>query len=105
MTIERDKTRRELQDIFALIDHAKTLKTRKDGVILKEEIIPVELKNGKIISKDEIIREKGNFYDSKNLKPVFRKEGKDFETNSSIMIDGASVVLIMNEEKAIELGY
>ena len=102
MTIERDKTPRELQDIFALIDHAKTLKTRKDGVILKEEIIPVELKNGKIISKDEIIREKGNFYDSKNLKPVFRK---DFETNSSIMIDGASVVLIMNEEKAIELGY
>eukprot|EP01080_Neovahlkampfia_damariscottae_P009224 gene9224-1310_t len=101
---EINEISREEQDIFALISHANATKARKDG-ILKEEIIPIELKNGKVVSKDEIIREKGSLSDLNKLKTAFREKGTVSAGNSSALTDGASVVLIMSEEKALELGY
>src|ERR1017187_5355472 len=40
-----------------------------------------------------------------NLKPAFKEGGKVTAGNSSQITDGASAVLIMSEEKALELGY
>jgi acetyl-CoA acetyltransferase len=101
---EINKVSRDDQDIFSLISHANATKARKNG-ILSEDITSVELKDGKIISKDEIIREKGSISELNELDPVFRKNGTVTAGSSSSLTDGASVVLIMSEEKAKELGF
>jgi acetyl-CoA acyltransferase len=101
---EINEVSRDDQDIFSLISHANATKARKDG-ILSEEITSVELKNGKIISKDEIIQEKGSISELNELDPIFRKNGTVTAESSFSLTDGASVVLIMSEEKAKELGY
>ena len=39
------------------------------------------------------------------LKPAFRPDGRVTAGNSSQITDGSSAVLIMSEERALELGY
>ncbi|GAB5354852.1 hypothetical protein AAMO2058_000155000 [Amorphochlora amoebiformis] len=101
---EINQISRKDQDKFAISSHEKAMKARK---ILEKEIVPV-LTEGKHIKKDDLIRDKINPQKVARLKPAFRSEkhhGTVNAASSSALTDGASAVLIMEEERAAALGY
>ena len=59
---------------------------------------------GEPVTTDEGIRPGTTAETLATLKPAFKPDGKVTAGNSSQIGDGASAVLVMNEEKAIELG-
>ncbi|MCA0388408.1 MAG: acetyl-CoA C-acetyltransferase [Bacteroidetes bacterium] len=98
-------TREEL-DEFAINSYTKAQTAQKEGRF-KEEMVPLVLKTKAgetIIDKDED-PEKTNFAKIPTLRPVFDKEGVVTAANASNLNDGAAAVLVMSEEKALELGY
>jgi acetyl-CoA acyltransferase len=71
------------------------------------EIIPVPVViDGvtEMFTRDEGIRENTTAESLGQLKSAFKEDGKVTAGNSSQISDGASAVLIMSEEKALELG-
>lgn len=95
---------REAQDEFALRSHTLAQKAQDDGILAKE-IVPVELApNFKPIDKDNGIRV-APIEKLAKLRPAFVKpHGTLTAANSSFLTDGGAAVLIMTEEKALELG-
>ncbi len=97
-------TREEL-DTFAIQSYKRAIEAINSGRF-KDEIYPVKFssRNGNtIIDKDE---EPGKvkFDKISTLKPVFDKNGVVTAANASSINDGAAALLVMSEEKAIELG-
>ena len=74
--------------------------------MFKNEIIPINYKdnsgNNICIDLDEQIS-KVNFEKIPNLKPAFVKGGSVTAANSSPISDGASMLVLMSENKAKEL--
>jgi len=99
-----NKVSRSSQDEFAAASHKNAAKARREGK-LEEEIVPVRLKSGKIVNRDNLIREDSEASKMGKLKPVFRSTGTVTAASSSPLTDGGSAVLVMSEEKARELGY
>ena len=98
-------TREEL-DEFAINSYTKAQNAQKEGRF-KEEMVPLVLKTKAgetVIDKDED-PEKTNFAKIPTLRPVFDKEGVVTAANASNLNDGAAAVLVMSEEKALELGF
>lgn len=97
---------REEQDAFAVRSHQLAAKATEEG-ILANEITPVELPpKFTPIKVDNGIRKDSTVEKLAKLKPAFVKpHGTLTAANSSFLTDGAAVVLIMSEEKALELGY
>ena len=98
-------TREEL-DEYAINSYTKAQNAQREGKF-KEEMVPLVLKTKAgetIIEKDED-PEKTNFAKIPSLRPVFDKEGVVTAANASNLNDGAAAVLVMSEEKALELGY
>ncbi|WP_409367683.1 thiolase family protein [Lysinibacillus sp. 38-6] len=103
---EKFSISREEQDAFAHRSQERTAKAMQEGYFDKQ-IVPYEVKKRKSI---EIFRKDEHpFLTSKEklstLKPVFRKGGSVTAGNSSGRNDGAATLLIMSNEKALELGY
>jgi acetyl-CoA acetyltransferase family protein len=101
------KISREEQDRFAMRSHNLAEKATDEG-ILQQEIMPVTVppKYNKIIDKDNGIRPSQSMEALGKLKPVFdRRNGTVTAGNASQITDGASMILVMEEEKAKELGY
>lgn len=97
-------TREEL-DNFAVKSYEKAQKAQKEG-LFKDEIVPVTVKSragDTLVSEDEEPA-KVNFSKIPSLKPVFDKNGVVTAANASSLNDGAAAVLVMSEEKALELG-
>jgi 3-oxoadipyl-CoA thiolase len=105
---EMYKISREEQDLFAYNSHMKATKATNEGKF-KDEIIPVEVTDPKgnkiIVDKDEQIRPDTSLEKLAKLKPVFRANGTVTAGNSSGINDGAAMVLLMEENKAYELGF
>ncbi|MBS4026403.1 MAG: thiolase family protein [Clostridia bacterium] len=96
---------REEQDVFALRSQELAAKAIKDGKF-KDEIIPLEVKQGKAtiaFDTDEYPRQT-TLEKMTGLKPVFKKDGTVTAGNSSGRNDGAAAVVMMEWEKAKELG-
>tara|TARA_B110000444_G_C18851240_1_gene605784 strand:- start:7499 stop:8677 length:1179 start_codon:yes stop_codon:yes gene_type:complete len=97
---------REEQDNFAIESYTRSLKAWKEGKF-SEEVIPVEIPQRKgapvIFNEDE---EYKNVRMEKipNLRAVFTKEGTVTAANASTINDGAGAMILMSEEKALELG-
>jgi acetyl-CoA C-acetyltransferase len=97
-------SRRE-QDEFAADSQAKYFAALRAGKF-EAEITPVEIKRGKetiVFKVDEHPR------DTKadqiaGLKPVFKKDGTVTAANASGINDGASAVVVMARERALDLG-
>lgn len=98
-------TRQQLDD-FAIDSYNKALNAQKAG-ILKDEIIPVKIadKKGDIIVSEDEEPGKVKFDKIHTLKPAFDKDGVVTAANASKVNDGAAALLVMSEEKALELGY
>lgn len=99
---------REEQDAFAYDSQMKYKAAYEKG-LFKDEILPYEVKEKKrafIFDTDEHPRMDTTIESLSKLRPAFKFDGTGTVTagNSSGMNDGASAVVVMSEEKAIELG-
>lgn len=100
------KITREQQDAFAIQSYNRSALAWETGKF-DSEIVPVSVpqKRGEpiIINKDE---EYTNVKLDKipTLAPAFTKEGTVTAANASTINDGAAALVLMSEEKAIELG-
>ena len=101
---ERNYTR-EAQDKFAVTSYKRAQTAQAEGVF-DSEIVPVKIpqRNGDsiFISEDEEPG-KARFDKIPTLRPVFEKDGAITAANASKLNDGAAVILIMSEERAIKL--
>jgi acetyl-CoA C-acetyltransferase len=97
---------REAQDDFAIQSYERSAKAWESGKF-NNEIVPVTIPQRRgepiLFSKDE---EFTNVKLDKipSLNPVFTKDGTITAANASTINDGAAAVVLMSEEKALELG-
>lgn len=100
------KISREKQDAFAIQSYERSAKAWSEGKFDSEIVpVPVPQRRGEplFVSKDE---EYTNVKLDKipSLNPVFTKDGTVTAANASTINDGAAALIIMSEEKALELG-
>ena len=114
---KRYKVSREAQDEYSLESQIRTA-AAQDAGRYDDEIIPMKTKmllvnketgDQTVVDaecvKDECNRPETTLEGLASLKPVFDPEnGSVTAGNSSQLSDGASVTLVMSEEKALELG-
>ncbi len=96
---------REELDNFAIQSYNRAIKASNEGVFDSEivDVIIKDRKSEKIVNKDD---EPANVRFDKipTLRPAFDKNGVVTAANASKLNDGAAALLVMSEEKAIELG-
>jgi len=98
---------REAQDVFAARSHNRAEAAWKSGV-LAEEVTPVfKGKNhDQIVDTDMGLRPGQTPEKLAKLKPFFdRKHGSVTAGNACPLTDGAAALLIMEKQKAMDLGY
>ena len=114
---DRYNVSREAQDEYALTSQQRCA-AAQDAGLYDDEIIPMDtkmiLKNKETgaekevdvtVDKDDCNRPETTLDGLSSLNPVFNPEGGSVTAgNSSQLSDGASVTLIMSEDKANELG-
>jgi len=93
-------SRREMDD-YTVLSHTRAAKAHTDG-LYADEIIPY-----KGSTTENGIKGDTSYDKVAKLSPAFIKNsvGTHTAANSSFLTDGASAVLIMTEEKALELGF
>jgi acetyl-CoA C-acetyltransferase len=104
---ETDKFTRREQDEYAARSHQKAAAAWKDGVFA-DEVVPVNIPQRKgdplQFNEDEGIRANTTAESLSGLKPAFRPDGTITAGSSSQISDGAAAVVVMNKDKATELG-
>jgi acetyl-CoA acyltransferase len=96
---------RDEMDAFGVRSQEYAARATAEGRF-QREILPVQGADGSTMSVDEGLRET-TMASLGKLKPVFRSEddgGRVTAGNSSQITDGAAAMLIMSEDKALELG-
>ncbi|MCB9418412.1 MAG: acetyl-CoA C-acyltransferase [Ardenticatenaceae bacterium] len=106
---------REEQDAFAVKSHQKAAAAIGNGRF-RDEILPIEIEevtagpNGTqnrqtlLFDTDEHVRPDTNMEALAKLRPVFKQGGSVTAGNSSPLSDGAAAVIVMERQKAEELG-
>ena len=104
---DRFNVSRKEMDEYAYESHQRAHMATEEGRF-KDEIVPVEVtirkKEKALITKDEGIRPNTSVDALTKLKPVFSKDGKVTAGNASQISDGASALVVMNEDIAKEKG-
>jgi acetyl-CoA C-acetyltransferase len=104
---ERMSISREDQDAFAVESHRRAAAARQAGRF-DAEIVPVAVRVKRetvAFERDEHIREDVSLESMAKLKPVFKQEGGTVTAgNASGMNDAGAAVVLMDEERARELG-
>lgn len=90
-------------DEFALLSHSRAADAQDRGAF-DDEIVPITLPDGTVITQDEGVRRGSTPEKLASLSPAFRPDGMITAANSSQMSDGAAAVLVMSADKASELG-
>lgn len=93
---------REEQDAFAADSHKKAA-AAIDAGYFKEQILPIEIKSRKgvtVFDTDEHVRPDTTAEGLAGLRPFFKKDGTVTAATSSGLNDGASMVILMDAEKA-----
>jgi acetyl-CoA C-acetyltransferase len=102
-----DKFTRQEQDEYAARSHQKAAAAWKDGVF-NDEVVPVNVPQRKgdplQFTEDEGIRANTTAESLAGLKPAFRKDGTITAGSASQISDGAAAVVVMNKQKAQEMG-
>jgi len=98
---------RERQDAFALRSHERAVAAIESGRF-DDQIVPVEVPQRKgdaiVVSRDEHPRADTSMDALAKLRPAFREGGSVTAGNSSGINDGAAAVLVVEAERARELG-
>ena len=104
---ERWSVDRERQDAFALESQRKAV-AAIDGGRFDDQIVPITVPSKKgepmVVSRDEHPRADSTAEVLAKLRPAFRDGGSVTAGNSSGINDGASAVLLVEAERARELG-
>jgi acetyl-CoA C-acetyltransferase len=93
---------RDMQDEFAFISQQRANKAIEGGVF-KDQILPIEIKTRKgidIFENDEHLKPNTTMESLSGLRTVFKKDGVVTAGNASGINDGASALILANEEKA-----
>ncbi|MBX2963429.1 MAG: acetyl-CoA C-acyltransferase [Cyclobacteriaceae bacterium] len=97
---------RQDQDNYAINSYKRAAAAWAAGKF-KDEVVPVEITDRKgnvsLFAEDEEYKNV-NFEKIPALKAVFTKDGTVTAANASTINDGASALVLMSKEKAIELG-
>mgnify|MGYP000330135650 FL=1 len=113
---KRYNVSRESQDEYSLQSQLRTAEAQEAGrydheiVPMKTQMLLTNKETGeqKVVDaecvKDECNRPTTTMEGLSALKPVFDENGSVTAGNSSQMSDGASITLVMSEDKALELG-
>jgi acetyl-CoA C-acetyltransferase len=75
-----------------------------DNGFFDNEITPLVLEDGTVVSKDDGPRPGTNYETVSQLKPVFRPDGTITAGNACPLNDGAAAVMVMSDTKAKQLG-
>jgi len=97
---------REQMDAYSLRSQQRAV-AAIDGGKFKDEIVPITVssrKGDEVFDTDEYPRRDASLEKLAKLKPTFKEDGKVTAGNASGMNDAASGVILMEEEKAKELG-
>ncbi len=100
----RNRISRQAQDAFACQSHHRAAAAVASGRFV-DEIVPVDVRKGKRVFADGLIRGDTSVEKLAKLRPVFAKGGTLTAGNSSPLTDGAAACLLMSEEKARSLGF
>jgi acetyl-CoA acetyltransferase family protein len=106
---EQQGITREMQDEFALQSQQKAAAAQK-ACRLKEETVPVPLKNrkgepsGEMFEQDDHMRPETTMEGLAKLKPSFGKNGTVTAGNASGIVDGGAAVVVMSVEEAQKRG-
>jgi len=100
---QRYKVSRLDQEVMAVDSHRKAAQAREQGR-LRDEIVPIRLESGELVSEDGCIRPATSLEALAALKPAFAADGVVTAGTSSPLTDGASVVLVTSEEFAARHG-
>jgi acetyl-CoA acyltransferase len=98
---------RDAQDRLALMSHERAAAATADGRLTAEIAPWFGGKGGdEVVASDNGIRSDTSLEQLAKLRPVFdRTYGTVTAGNSSPLTDGAAMVLLMSEERALSLGY
>jgi acetyl-CoA acyltransferase len=93
-------------DAFGALSQQRAARATDEGRFEREIVaVPIKTDSGEeLMRADEGIRPGTTAEKLANLKPAFKEDGKVTAGNSSQIADGASALLIMNEEKAKAMG-
>jgi acetyl-CoA acetyltransferase family protein len=106
---EQQGITREMQDEFALQSQQKAAAAQK-ACRLKEETVPVPLKNrkgepsGEMFEQDDHLRAETTLEGLAKLKPSFGKNGTVTAGNASGIVDGGAAVVVMSVDEAQKRG-
>ncbi|SKB41646.1 acetyl-CoA C-acetyltransferase [Sphingobacterium nematocida] len=96
---------REQQDAYAISSYKRSQEAWEAGKF-ENEVVPVTVhtrKGEQVISRDEEFNQV-NYDKIPALRPAFKKDGTVTAANASTISDGAAVLMLMSEEKMLELG-
>ncbi|MEJ6400052.1 acetyl-CoA C-acetyltransferase [Nicoliella lavandulae] len=94
---------REQQDQFAFHSYAKAIDAQ-DQNYFDDEITPVPLSDGSMMTTDESVRRDTTLEKLSRLRPAFKKDGTVTAGNAASLNDGASALILMTKSKANQLG-
>jgi acetyl-CoA acyltransferase len=100
---QRYNISRRDQEAMAVDSHRKAAQAREQGR-LREEIVPIRLESGELVSEDGCIRPGTSLEALAALKPAFSEHGVVTAGTSSPLTDGAAVVLLTSEAFAARHG-
>ena len=96
---EKYQITRKQQDEFAINSQKKATEAIKNNKF-KDEIVPINLKDGKIFDTDEYPKSDTTTEVLATLKTVFKKDGTVTAGNASGLNDGAAALTLMNAKTA-----
>ncbi|MFE3280273.1 acetyl-CoA C-acetyltransferase [Nocardia sp. NPDC059239] len=100
---ELSNVTRHDQDIFSVRSQNLTEQAILNG-FFEREITPVTLPDGTVVNADDSPRAGSTLEAVSQLAPVFRPNGTVTAGNCCPLNDGAAAVIVMNEDRARELG-
>ncbi|MEY2415292.1 MAG: acetyl-CoA C-acetyltransferase [Ilumatobacteraceae bacterium] len=101
--VEVEGVTREEMDRFGVRSQNLACEFVENG-FFDNEITPLVLEDGTVVSKDDGPRPGTNYETVSQLKPVFRPDGTITAGNACPLNDGAAAVMVMSDTKAKQLG-
>ncbi len=101
--VEFEGVTREEMDRFGVRSQNLACEFAENG-FFDNEITPLVLEDGSVVSKDDGPRPGTNYETVSQLKPVFRPDGTITAGNACPLNDGAAAVMVMSDTKAKQLG-
>ena len=101
--VQQEGVTRQAMDEWGALSQQRAVANQENG-FFDDEITPVTLPDGTVVSKDDGPRAGTTAEKLAELKPVFRPDGSVTAGNACPLNDGAAAVMVMSDTRAKELG-